>query len=229
MDGAVALFKISPQELYEAKELLAKRLPAYAEIARKEEIEKQEKEKRESQKLRGDLLNSIKSLIVKRGYLSLVKVDEHSFRVNGITYSSIDKLICGEYISLNNVPEVIKKGRYVGVQYKYSLCRNIHDQYVLYWREGYPCFDRFDDMHEDRYYLTCLLCKDLETAYKIYNILGYIEFDYMHIPTLFAPALYYDSGKKELVASLCNEKDNTELLDTVIEKCWIYEKAVNRK
>lgn len=229
MEGAIAFFDISQQELCEAKKKLANRLPAYAEILRKEELEKQENKRRELQKQRNELLTSIKSAIVETGNLSMIDMNEHSFCVNGITYTSIDELIRGEYISLNNVPEVIKKGRYIGVQYKYSLYRNVYGQYVLFWKEGYPCFDSFDDMHEDRYYLTCLLCENLNIAYKIYNLLGYIEFGHLHIPTLFAPAFYYDSGKKKLVGSLCVEKDKTKRLDAVIEKCVIYEKLLTEK
>ena len=91
---------------------------------------------------------------------------------------------------------------------------------------SYPCFDSYDYANEDRYYTTCILCDNVEDAYKKYTLLSYYSFD-KNLPKIMGSVLYYDSGKDYLAISGSIEKSlKDELLNRIcneieaLKKTW---------
>lgn len=212
LKGAANLFRITPDEILKAKESLASKCPDYASEWKKE----QEKEKIQLYDKYltqyNQLYKEIKKMIYAHGAVTLTKKNSNQFSIMGQQYTQLEDFFKGNYLSWEDV------GYPNNLSYKLQLMQNVKGQLFLIHNKRYPCFDSWDYANEDRYYTTCILCDDIESANYKYKLLDFIG-NYNSIPALLGPALYYDSGKDYLATSKAIKiRNKTELFQHIFEK-----------
>lgn len=195
LEGASELFHLNPTEIHQAKESLAAQIPEYASFWK----EKQKKEKiriyDEYLKEYKQRIKDIKALMFSHGAINLCQKNSNQFTMGGIHYKEVNDFLNCQYLSWNDFGYSS-----TDTCRKYWLRQNANGQIMLVKDERYPCFDSYDYASEDRYYTTCILCDNIEDAYKKSCLLAFEELD-SSIPKLMGQVLYYDSGKNYLATS----------------------------
>lgn len=212
LKGAAKLFHITLDEILKAKESLASKCPDYASEWKKEQEKENIQLYHKYLTQHDQLYKEIKKLIFAHGAVTLTKKNSNQFSIKGQQYTQLEDFFTGKSLSWEDV------GYPNNLSYKLQLMHNIKGQLFLIHNKRYPCFDSWDYAHEDRYYTTCILCDDIETANYKYKLLDFIS-NFENIPALLGPVLYYDSGKDYLAISKDIKIHNkTELFQHILEK-----------
>ena len=195
LEGASKLFHLHSTEIRQAKESLAAQYPEYAshwkEEQRKEKIRLYDEYLKEC----NQRVKDIKALILSHGAINLCPKNPNQFTMGGIQYTEINDFLNSQYLSWNDFGYSP-----ANTCRKYWLQQNADGKIMLVKNERYPCFDSYDYASEDRYYTTCILCDNIEDAYKKSCILAFEGLG-SGIPKLMGQVLYYDSGKNYLAIS----------------------------
>lgn len=212
LEGASKLFHLSPKEIRQAKELLATQYPEYAsywkEELRKEKIRIYDEYLKENKQR----VKDIKALMFSHGAINLCPKNPNQFTMGGIQYKEINEFLNCQYLFWNDFGYSS-----TDTCRKYWLQQNANGQIMLVKNERYPCFDSYDYASEDRYYTTCILCDDIEDAYKKSCLLAFEELG-SSIPKLMGQILYYDSGKNYLATSKSAKiTDKNELFNHILQ------------